>query len=375
MKSAKMHQILAYYDGPQVFEAQDSIGGCYVGVAIDHAEYDFLVVGTNPERLRLFRGGSIDLLSLIVDRPSDVGWQMAKPSLSDSSELILSEASVDQIDSVFLPAEGFYLQGPQPVPELVQEARQRNGLLMEVLLDPPEAVSHGISSDTLGQFLLAFQRMIKYSFRNLSRQRASGQISSSSHRFSVVGLKPGSVKVLLEAQQEHNLLGAGESGPALATVLTLINSAQEPEGAALEVYKHRGHLASAFMDFLDVLVESKSRVQVSCADALSEKVEYASLSIDQAQATRTRLGVKSNIDGEPRVVTGMLKKIDVNRGTWRLETDRETYSGQTSDDGPSLAHLVTDCKYEFSCIERIELLAAGRERAVLFLYSIQKAQE
>lgn len=372
MNSAYLHQILAYYDGPQVIEARDTIGGHYVGVAIDHPEYEFLLVGANPERLRQFRGGAIDLLSLIMDRSSEIGWQFASIVRGPSHDLVLSGVSFDPVDPDHLPSAGFLLRGPQSVPDLVQEARERNGLVMEVTLDPPEAVNHKINSETLGQFLLVFQRMIKHAFGAWAREQPSGRYSPSGFTFAVAGLKPGSVRIELEPESASNLFGAGDSKPAVDRVLALIGSAQEPEAAVQEVAKNKGHLASAFVNLLDVLIENKTRLQVAYADGLSDKVEVVSLSEDQAQHTRTRLGLMSHIEGEQRTIAGVLKKVDVNRGTWRIETSSGSVSGQTREDGPSLGHLETDVTYQFTCTERIELSPSGRERAVLFLDSIER---
>jgi hypothetical protein len=47
---------LFYYDGPQVFEAGDSIGGHYLALMVEplDGQERYLVVGVVPERLRQF---------------------------------------------------------------------------------------------------------------------------------------------------------------------------------------------------------------------------------------------------------------------------------------------------------------------------------
>ena len=57
MKHIRHTNTLFYYDGPQVFEARDAIGGHYVAVLApsDGVDDRYLVVGVNPERLRQFR--------------------------------------------------------------------------------------------------------------------------------------------------------------------------------------------------------------------------------------------------------------------------------------------------------------------------------
>ena len=57
MKTIQHIKTLFYYDGPQVFEARDAIGGHYVAVMAEPAgETDrYLVAGVSPESLRRFR--------------------------------------------------------------------------------------------------------------------------------------------------------------------------------------------------------------------------------------------------------------------------------------------------------------------------------
>ena len=63
MKTIRHTATLFYYDGPQVFEARDAIGGHYVAVMVEpQGEQDrYLVAGVAPERLRQFRSGTLDL--------------------------------------------------------------------------------------------------------------------------------------------------------------------------------------------------------------------------------------------------------------------------------------------------------------------------
>ena len=69
MKTIRHTNTLFYYDGPQVFEARDTIGGHYVAVMVepDHSNERYLVAGVAPERLRQFRSGMLDLRSLLIE--------------------------------------------------------------------------------------------------------------------------------------------------------------------------------------------------------------------------------------------------------------------------------------------------------------------
>ena len=79
MRMVELTSILLYYDGVQIFEGRDPIGGHYVGILVDAmADGDrYLVTGVAPSRLRDFRSGAIDLRTLLLDSSAN-GWYMAK---------------------------------------------------------------------------------------------------------------------------------------------------------------------------------------------------------------------------------------------------------------------------------------------------------
>ena len=110
MKPISFRDTLVYHDGVEVFGAQDSIGGNYIGVMIEsQSDRDqYLVAGVNPNRLNEFRAGDIDLKSLLLDTPDDqwyVTW--TKGDFSRPLELTVGEGSI--CDSGYLPNDGFVL--------------------------------------------------------------------------------------------------------------------------------------------------------------------------------------------------------------------------------------------------------------------------
>ena len=60
MKTIRHSNTLFYYDGPQIFEARDAIGGYYIAVLVDSEDTSgrFLIAGVAPEQLRQFRSGT-----------------------------------------------------------------------------------------------------------------------------------------------------------------------------------------------------------------------------------------------------------------------------------------------------------------------------
>ena len=66
------------YDGPQLFEARDDDGGQYLALLVDSPEEQdrYLVVQVDPERLRQFRAGALELRPLIAEASKNQ-WYLA----------------------------------------------------------------------------------------------------------------------------------------------------------------------------------------------------------------------------------------------------------------------------------------------------------
>lgn len=110
MKILRHTATLFSYDGPQVFEARDPIGGHYLALAVDsrNAEDRYLVVGVPPERLRQFRAGTLDLREMIVEAGQD-DWYLAIAPDGLDHPLEIERQATPITESGFLPDEGFVL--------------------------------------------------------------------------------------------------------------------------------------------------------------------------------------------------------------------------------------------------------------------------
>ena len=114
MKKIRHTKTLFYYDGPQVFEARDAIGGHYVAVMVesDNLNERYLVAGVTPEQLREFRSGGIDLRSLLIGSDEEERY-LATVETDLDHPLVLNHLSIPLADSGFLPDDGFVLHDHQ----------------------------------------------------------------------------------------------------------------------------------------------------------------------------------------------------------------------------------------------------------------------
>jgi hypothetical protein len=246
MKTIRYTKTLFYYDGPQVVEARDAIGGHYVGVMVepDGDQDRFVIRGVSPEGLRRFRSGLLDLRTLLLENDSE-DWFLASPSTPAGEELTLTPQTGSLDDSGFLPEEGFLLHDLPTEDETVREARERNNLVMEISVEPPEAVSeHRIRVATLAALLNHVQTVVKHAYgaalRGLSLDARRSIDKSDAHLLDVVvPAAGGSFKVLFQASKETDLLGNSELGRALERVDQLFEHAADPAVAHGRQVRHR----------------------------------------------------------------------------------------------------------------------------------------
>ena len=112
MKTIKPTVVLDYYEGVQVFQGKDLIGGHYIGVLLNTGdEYDrYLVAGVPPHRLKQFRKGAVDLRTLLLEAPGGK-WYIAHANVEFKQPMKLKRQSEPLAESGLLPGEGYRLTG------------------------------------------------------------------------------------------------------------------------------------------------------------------------------------------------------------------------------------------------------------------------
>lgn len=126
MKTIRYTKTLYYHDGPQVFEARDSIGGHYVALMVESERSGdrYVVAGVAPEKLRLFRVGSLDLRSLMMEAEPDQCY-LASFGETMGSPLVIEKERPSLDACRFLPDAGFVIghrSGPRTGPVRTRRA-------------------------------------------------------------------------------------------------------------------------------------------------------------------------------------------------------------------------------------------------------------
>lgn len=381
MKTVRPCAVLFYYDGIQLFEARDSFGGNYLGLLVepDGLRERFLVAGVEPSRLWGFKAGTLDLRTLLLDR-EDTSYYIALPTTSFSEPIQLVEQVGSIEDSGWLPDPGFLLHNTPSESNALSEARGRYNLVIELTMNPPESANgHRIHAETLGRMLSTLQPLLKHAYGWAFRELPAAlqrkiERSTAPLVDVVVPATAGSFRILLEAAEGPGLFGQSELARAMRTLDYLLERVGDPQETLARVQRHKGHLAGAYLRLMKFLVSAQSGFQYTWAEPRDEEPQTRSISSVEAMPIVAALEAVSDLSVETIHLVGALRKADVDRGTWRIETEDREAAGETKPGGPSLAGLRIDGRYHFTCEETLEETGGtGRERRTLYLLDHEPA--
>ena len=377
MKKIRHTKTLFYYDGPQVFEAHDAIGGHYVAVMVesDNQNERYLVAGVPPEQLREFRSGALDLRSLLIQSDEEERY-LATVDTDLDHPLVLNNLSTTLMDSGFLPDAGFVLHDRSSDDSVLREARERNNLVLEVVAEPPEAtMQHRIRANTLAEMLNLVQGMVKYAYRTEMKGDDPRYRQPDEDMMDVVvPAAAGSFQIVLEAASMPDFFGGSKLARALRRIDVLFEDTANPEKTLLTVKEQRGHLAGTYLKLLRFLVERETGLRYSWAEPKSERPSNRAVSQSEAGLLIEALSSVTNLGSESMTLEGTFERFNRGNDSWGLLTNEGKRWGKVKGGGPSLDGLEVGGRYRFYCDEEVEEVAiTGRELRVLYLKNHEPA--
>ena len=381
MRRLHYQNTLYYYDGPQVIELRDAIGGHYVGVLVDVVDGQdrYLCTGVAPERLADFRIGGVDLRVLMTEQ-ADGSYLFATGELG--AALTCTSVADAQTLSDSLPDPGFVLHEHASDDSTVAEARNRANFVLDLAVEPPEARGeHRIRSSTLIGLLQHVQTLIKHAYGAALRELKTAQSREIDHTDAhlldvVVPAATGSFRIVLEAHKRADLLGHNELERAMERVDALFDGLDQPQVVLERVKAHKGHLSGAFLRLLRFLVEQRTGLRYQWATPNATKARRRAVSEAQSSAIVELLSGVSNLASEPILLVGVLEEADCVRGKWRLATEDAKEIGTVTDGGPSLEGLKLGGRYRFDCVEVLDAIdATGRESRRIYLTDYSPAAD
>ena len=376
MKTILHTATLLYYDGVQIFEGRDLIGGNYVATLIDDVNGAdvYAVVGVSPESLRRFRAGAIDLKSLMLETP-DEQWHIAQPEGGEDVPIRLQPQTSPLAESDFLPDDGLVLYD-DPIDDLaLAEARVRGNVVFEFSVDPPEtARGHRIRADTLAGMLSHIQRMVRHSYQREMRGRPARTAVKDEYLMDVViPAAPGSFRVVMEAATPPDMFGYGGLAIAMKRVDEVFESVADPSKAVERLRDHKGHLARSCINLLGFLADIGAGLRYSWAEPSLTAARHGGVPQADAENLTWILSKVVDIGREDATLEGELERVNRSEGNWALLTEEGVKTGKIRDDEINLNGLEVGKRYKFDCVEEIEFDSVGGERRVLYLKKISAA--
>ena len=370
-------EILVYYDGVQVFAGHDRIGGHYIGLMVDaQDEVDrYIIAGVEPERLRQFRSGGLDLRSLLLEA-SDDEWFLTWADEPFGAPLKLELQNGLLSDTDYLPDEGFVLDEVPFDDTTLYLARERHNVVFEFSVDPPESANaHRIRASKLGGLLVHIQTVVRWAYsaavRELSnRDRDLVDTSEGYLMDVVVPAASGSFKVILEASKPPDMFGYGELARGLQVVDRIFEITTDPKTARDQLQEYKGHLAGSYISLLNFLVEQNTGFRYAWAHPEVDNSRQGGVSVTVAQELVDSLSGNLDLAGEVVSLIGELERVNRRAGDWGLLTNEGSRTGRVDERGPSLDGLEVGRRYRFNCLENLEVDPAGRERRTLYLKEI-----
>ena len=380
MKTIQSTGILVYYDGVQVFEGRDPIGGHYIGMALERTPtYDrYLVTGVRPERLRQFRSSTVDLRTIFLEAPGGE-WFLTLTNGDPGEFLALEPQSGSLEETGFLPLDGYTLDDT-PIDDLaLEQARARHNVVFEFSVEPPEAArSHRVRMTTLGGLLLQMQSVVKYAYgsavRDLSLQSEKAIDSRDGYLMDVVvPAEPGSYRVILEAAKPPDMFGYSELVRGLQRLDEVFATADDPDTARESLRKHKGRLAGSYIKLIEFLSANNTSLSYSWAYPGLKTASYGGVTEADAHRLASDLSGVTGLTTEEVTIVGEFEGGNRGHSDWSLLNEYGVVKGKINRGSPSLDGLEVGKLYRFHCLEYIELDFAGNEKQTLYLMDIENA--
>lgn len=348
------------YDGPQIFEARDRIGGHYIAVAVEDsgADQQYLVVGTEVEKLRKFRIGEMDLRTLLVESSGD-GWYLTESNVDEEQSYTIRLQQSSILEHEHLPDSDFFLYDNQTTDTLISEARTRDKLVVEIVTETPDTgTQHRIRASVLSGLLDQFQSLVSGAYGN---ELGTNNTSTSRKRIKeltqldvVIPAAQGSFRMLLEASKPRDLFGVN---PELASALKNVDDLFASVTAVHQQQYHvpvRGKSLNQFNKLLKFLDSNNTNLKYAWAEPQFDRPISHTITTNQIQSYVATMDNPSTPEFKEVNLVGEIERVNRQNKTWGLYADDGSIlRGIVEEDGNRLNGLTVGKRYEFRCLQKI----------------------
>ena len=342
----RLHYVrtLVYYDGPQVFEARDSIGGHYIAVLGAGEQTRYLVAGVAPGHLRMFCDGESDLRQLVAESDADCRY-MSETVPSAEGEELAFESFLGPLDG-FLPDHGFVLDD-LPSADLVAGGNLR----LELKLDPGRMATGGYTD-----LIHNVQVLARHTISTLREASESWRLNDGMLDV-VTPAAAGSFRILLEASGRQGPKFRSKLAQALRLIDSLFQHSEDPEKALAAVMEYPVEVAATYLKLLRILDKNETGLRYSWAGREIQGVRRGAVSRREARALAALAATlyRRRSARQTFVRDGELYRCNTGTGFWGLWTDTGRVLGRVRGDGPDLSGLRVGGQYRFFCEAEYDL--------------------
>ena len=360
IKFIEYKSTLMFYDGPELIEAEDRIGGNYIGMALDRdrTAFKFLVVSVTPSVLYQLRHGEIDLRSVVLESAKD-GWYVCETD-SLEEQISIQNQGDDLIPDTLLPDEDYFVGDTIDHKEVVMlEATARRNFVLLLQIEPKNYHQiHRLNCKDYGDLITGLHFLIISAWRSDSTPTTAVE-RSKSDLYVVTPAEKGSIRVLFEASKAdedivdpHRLLVR-----ALEQIDLAISNTDDAEKVRKLSLELGVEFAKKFMKFMQVLHRSKVDLRYSWAEPRLQTGNSNRIRLSTVQKLVSSIENESHkvVKETVRSVHGKFVRFARQSGKWGLDTENGLVEGvvDAKERPNKLDGLEVGAHYTFECIERL----------------------
>lgn len=367
----EIERILIFYDIPQLFVAQDSIGTKYVCLYVEeneiNLEYNYVAISISKRKLKLLMTGQIDVRDAF-EHPETHVWYVV--NFMDSS-LTISLAPFTQIKENFLPEFGLYIPETKVFEEspIIEESISLNNTVVHLSIVDNKN-SNSVEVDLLGNLIKLFQSLVKNTYKKTLSQIQHSKLLDAPENFTlrVVGFSQGSFNVHLVPSSSPDLFGNSNIDIGLTQIDKIIGDVTDETAFLEHIKPYTGHSITAYKKMLVEIIKKDIKFIYKWTSNSSYLVHTKVIDKIYAQQVYDILTSKSELSQEIKVFTGLVKQADVANRHWRIldMEDQKEYSGRAAN--IDLAGITLDeVIYRFTCEEIIEELKINDSEKISYV--------
>lgn len=360
-------EILSFYELPQIVVARNVFGTQFLMLLeSDETEQglQYLSVPVSNEKLNLFKGKKIDLLSIYTKPEVDQYYLMYTKG---DNEFLIKQINSDDITEDMLPLAGFYCEyNENPVENLVNKSII-SGRISSSLAIVDAHNSHQISCNTLATIILNYQDLVKSSHASLY-----GTKNIEEARLDVIATQAASFDVEFQSSLPLDLFGSSKINETFGVVDKLLGISDD-EQLFKEVEEQHYKVLGSLKKFVSVLAENKYSLRHSWVVSTIER-STVEKSFDSNHVCELFEKLKQIDETESDDISfeGVLISADAKNGKWGLLQDNGKIVRGHSDNIDLLNGIqIKSTKYTFKCHTRIiKDLVKRKETKIYTLYGI-----